>query len=165
MTNIIRPTFNEQDIKILENISVEKINEQIEFLRTYKEVLWSNSEYPEPMTLSELRKKHSNIQSLPVYPEEFNDIGRYYSRLASKFDIKLDLHEEGFFITGSDATLSLGTLFSPSLIVVRVADAYYRDRFCDGLFGEGVEEKLYLKMLLHLLDCKIYYDKHKDINS
>ena len=160
MKRIAVPELDEQDIKILENISLDELNKQFDFLRSYKQFLWRNSQFPEPMPLEEIRKKHTNIQSLPEYPEELKAIGLYYHRLGQSNNIKVSLYEEGFFDYGSDASLGMGTLYSPSLIAARIADAYARDCFCDGLLGEGIEEGLYLKFILHLIDCKLYYDKH-----
>ena len=54
-------------------------------------------------------------------------------------------------------TLYNGTLWSAAMIANLIFDAYHRDRFCDGLFGMGVDNGLYLKLLLHLEDLITVY--------
>lgn len=160
---IAEAQFNAAEEWILEHLDGERLEGWIDFLRGYKEVMWWNSDGDEPVLVpySEL-PGYLHVQPLPEYPKPFREMGEYFDRLCSDLfqempDLKISLQEEGFFEPEGPAARNVGTYYSPVLICLRISDAYCRDCFCDGLFGTGVENCLYLKMLLHLDDAKEYY--------
>lgn len=159
MKNIILPEFTDADIYVIENVDKENLNSFIDFLRDYKVMLWKNNDTGEIMPMCDLKKCNVRIQPHPVYPKELYQIGAtFYSIVEEKPEIFVDLRDEGFFNRNSIASCHMGTLYSPAVIASFISDAYKRDRFCDGLLGFGVDNGLYLKMLLHLNDLVIYYD-------
>jgi len=162
MANITEPVFTDDDIEILEKIDEEKLQNMIDFIRDYKVVMWRNNDTGELVKEGELPFR-LQIQPLPEYPEELLQIGSYFSQITKNG--RAFLEKEGFFTRDSLAAQMLGTMFSPNLICTFFADAYYRDRFCDGLLGFGVSNNLYLKMLLRLQDCKKYYEYTKKGNN
>ena len=89
-------------------------------------------------------------------------MGKMFCRMMwnkKEFRINLKgLGEIGFFTENSLASCLLGTMFSASLIASLICDLFVRERYYDGLFGFGVENGLYLKMLLRLEDLIKYYD-------
>ena len=157
---ICETKFSEAEAWILEKLDDERLTKWIDFLRGYKEVMWWNNDTNELVPRNALRILHT--RPLPDYPDEFMEMGEYFSKLCSQLfnempGLKISLATEGFFQKDSLAARNVGTYYSPVLICVRIADAYGRECFCDGLFGTGVENGLYLKMLLHLEDAKDYY--------
>lgn len=157
------PSFSAADKYILERIDKTKLTEWIDFLRSYRKVLWRDGDIGDLVPLEELRKRKSRIQPLPEYPKVLKEMGIFFRDLIlNRQEFILDLREVGFFTKGSLVTLYTGTLWSAALIANLLFDAYHRDRFCDGLFGMGVENGLYLKLLLHLEDLVTIF---KTINN
>ena len=157
MSCIARPSFSQNDILVLQEIDEKELQEAIDFLRTYTEVLWKNNDTGEIVPLSQLPDKLTH-QPQPIYPEKLLEMGRLFANI--RFPDKSwheILEEEGFFDKNSIALRRTATLYSASFICARIADAYHIDRFCDGAFGGGVKDGVYLKMLLHLQDLQRYY--------
>ena len=158
MDHILPPPLTAADKYVIENIDRKVLSDSINFLRSYHEVMWLDSDTKEVVTLSELRRRKIRIQPHPIYPDELKQMGRMFLRLMRDHDdFRVDLRSEGFFTNGSLASYSPGTMFSASLIASLICDAYSRERFCDGLFGQGIDNGLYLKMLLHLEDLIAYH--------
>lgn len=153
MSNINIPELSQEDMYVLKSIDRDVLKASIESLHTYRVVLWRHNDTGKLMPLRELLKVPVRHQPLPVYPEWLKTMGKMFLNIAMKVNgLSVDLHQEGFFTENSIATVQAGTFYSPSLICERISDAYKRDRFFDGLFGTGVDNGLYLKMLLHLED-------------
>lgn len=163
MQHILPPPLTDADKYVIENIDRKLLADSINFLRGYHEVMWLDSDTNEVVPLSELRRRKIRIQPHPIYPDELKEMGKMFLRLMRGHnDIRVDLRNEGFFTRGSLASYGPGTMYSASLIASLICDAYSRERFCDGLFGQGVDNGLYLKMLLHLEDLIAYHDYSED---
>ena len=159
MTHIQTPTFTEADIYVIENTDREILKASIEFLKTYHEVMWLDNDTGEIVPHSELKKRKLRIQPHPQYPEELTAMGKmFWCMMWNKKELRVNLREEGFFNEDSLASCFLGSMYSAALIASLICDAFVRERYCDGLFGFGVENGLYLKMLLRLEDLINYYD-------
>lgn len=128
--------------------------------------MWLDNDTGEVITHSELRRRKLRIQPHPQYPEKLRKMGKMFWQMMwdeKEFCItRRGLREAGFFTENSLASCLLGTMFSPTLIASLICDAFDRERYCDGLFGFGVENDLYLKMLLRLEDTIRYYDYMKN---
>ena len=165
MNDIHTPTFSEADVYVIENTDREILAASIEFLKTYKEVMWLDNDTGEVVTHSELRRRKVHIQPRPQYPEELTKLGKmFWSMMWYEKEFRITqqgLREAGFFTENSLASCLLGTMFSPSLIASLICDSFVRERYCGGLFGFGVENGFYLKMLLRLEDAIHYYDYMK----
>ena len=159
MKHTTLPIFTEEDIYILENVDRELLMSSIEFLKSYQEVMWINNDTGEIVSESKLKGCKLRIQPRPIYPKELIKMGSmFHEILSNKYDMRVDLKKAGFFTKNSLSSCFLGTTYSPSLIASLICDSFERERFCDGLFGFGVEKNIYLKMLLHLADLVHYYD-------
>jgi len=159
MAHILPPPLTAADKYIIENIDRKLLADSINFLRGYHEVMWLDSDTKEIVPLSELRRRKIRVQPHPIYPDELKQMAKMFIRLTRDHnDVLVDLRSEGFFTRGSLASYGPGTMYSPVLIASLVCDAYSRERFCDGLFGQGVDNGLYLKMMLHLEDLIAYHD-------
>ena len=162
MTGIDTPIFTEADIYVIENTNREVLKVSIEFLKTYNEVMWEDGDTGDIVTLSELRGRQTRIQPCPIYPEKLRQMGEMFWRMMWKRkDLRIKLRAEGYFSKTSFAAECPGTMFSAAAIASVICDAFVRERTWDGLFGHGVENGLYLKMLLRLEDLISYYDYSK----
>ncbi len=93
-------------------------------------------------------------------------MGEFFCNLLqNRPEFIFDLRDVGFFTEGSLVLRWTGTMWSAALIANLIFDAYRRDRFCDGLFGSGVDNGLYLKALLHLEDLIAFYRTTKKQSS
>ena len=156
------PSFSTADKYILERIDKMKLTEWIAFLRSYRKVMWRDGDVGDLVPLEELRKRKVQIQPLPEYPQILKEMGAFFrDLLLERQEFILDLRKVGFFTKGSLASLWTGTLWSATLTANLIFDAYHRERFCDGLFGMGIDNGLYLKLLLHLEDLVILYQTIK----
>lgn len=165
MEHISIPALTAADLYIIENVDSKALKDSINFLREYREVMWIDNDSNEIVSLSELRNRKIRIQPHPIYPDELKLMAKMFLRLMrDRDDLRVDLREQGFFTQNSLASYGVGTMFSPSLIASLICDAYSRERFCDGLFGQGVDNGLYLKMLLHLEDL-INYHNYSDAHQ
>lgn len=137
------------------------MNESI-FLRSYRKVMWRDGDVGDLVPLEELRKRKVQIQPLPEYPQILKEMGAFFGDLLlERQEFILDLRKVGFFTKGSLASLWMGTLWSATLTANLIFDAYHCERFFDGLFGRGIDNGLYLKLLLHLEDLVIIYQTIK----
>lgn len=158
MSEKLLPSFSLTDKEILDELDVTFLEESINFLCSFDEVQWKHGDTG--VLYNKELLPASKKQSLPVYPEELLKIGMYFYNLVG--ENYADLFEEGFFNRDNLVFNSLGTMFSPHLICTLIADSFNREPFCEGLFAAGVSDKFYLKMLLHLLDCKKLYEARKE---
>lgn len=138
------PTFTEDNIRILEQLDDDFLDESIAFLRNQHFVFWKNNDTGEIVPEHKLpRELHK--QPTPQYPRELTKIGGILGSIAPQNTFEI-LKEEGFFTKGSFARREQpGTLYSPTLICARIADACKREHLCDGLLGNGIRNGLYLK--------------------
>ena len=159
MANILAPRLTDADIRIIENVDRKILKESIRFLRTYTEVLWRDSSTGDIVSLNKLRKRKVRVQPHPIYPQELEQMARMFRRALRAADIiHVDLKAEGFFTNNSLASYCTGSMYSAALIASLICDAHLRERFCDGLFVQGVDNGLYLKMLLRMEDLIAYHD-------
>ncbi len=137
------PPLTAADHEALAALDREKLSEWIAFLRSCRQILWHDGNIGDLVPLETVleRKIEPRVQSVPVYPEPLKEMGRFFLDLVLK---RLELFP--------DPRLSKGCPlpWSPALTASFIADAWRRDRFFDGLFGRGVENGLYLKLLLSL---------------
>ena len=121
----------------------EKLSEWIAFLHSCRRILWRDGNLGDLVPLETVlqRKIEPRVQPLPVYPGPLKEMGRFF--------LGIVLERQELF---PDPRLAKDTPlpWSPALTAAFIADAFRRDRFYDGLFGKGVENGLYLKLLQHL---------------
>ena len=163
MMFIQTPTFTDADIYVIKNTDRKVLKASIEFLKTYQEIMWLDNDTGEIVSHSELKTRRLRIQPQPQYPEELITMGEMFWRMMRprkdrQEDFRVGLRNEGFGEENSLAACYTGTMYSAALIASYICFSFVHERLYDGYFGHGVENGLYLKMLLRLEDLIRYYD-------
>ena len=152
------PNFTPVDEYILSRIDKAKLAEWIDFLRSFRKVMWRDNDTGDLVPPAELRKRKLILQPEPEYPHTLMEMGYYFwDLLRVHKEFILNVRETGFFTEDSLVSLCTGTLWSAALTANIIVYAFVHERLADGTFGEGVENGLYLKLLLHLEDLAVFY--------
>jgi len=144
-------TFTTSDLKILSFLNQSEIQNYIDKLSSYKNVKWIHGDSGRKYELDQLPE--SNAQSLPDYPDWLLKMGYHFMNICDECLQNFNFNQD------NSLDFDCGTTMSPSTITYLIGETYRQESFNDGVFGRGIINNRFLKMMLHLDDCLSLYKK------
>lgn len=155
------------DKLILDRLNIKIVRDAIEDLKKTDEILWCHGDSGKIVPFSKLTP--SNVQCLPVYSNAMECLREHFDRLV--FSVNSDeerkelhgLSMKQLNVEEYRKIVTHMTMLSPVMIVSILQLMSFKDNFCDGAFGWGIDiaKNAYLKGLLHLEDIwQIYMGEY-----